>query len=94
MDKRRRQIIEGNEISEIWQVTLGGYQQKVMIDGRYRNNPIVICLHGGPGTPIPFNVGSRGLFPEVTEQLTLVCWDQLGSGANDHVIDDNFHIDD
>lgn len=94
MDKRRRQIIKTNEISEIWEVTLGGYQQKVMIDGRYRSNPIVICLHGGPGNPIPFNVGSRGLFPEVTEHLTLVCWDQLGSGVNDYVIDDRFHIDD
>lgn len=94
MDRKRRTIIERNEISEIWEVMLGGYQQKVMIDGRYKRNPIVICLHGGPGNPIPFNVGSRGLFPEITEHLTLVCWDQLGSGVNDHVIDDRFHIDD
>ncbi|MDO5558903.1 MAG: alpha/beta hydrolase [Oscillospiraceae bacterium] len=82
------------EISEICEIKLGGYLQKILIEGTKKSNPVVICLHGGPGSPIPFNVGSRGLFPEIKEYFTLVCWDQLGCGINNRVIDDSFHIDD
>lgn len=94
MNKSRRRIIENHEISEVCEMMLGGYLQKVMLDGKRKDNPIVICLHGGPGTPIPFNAGCRGLFPEVTEHVTLVCWDQLGCGINNRIIDDTFQIND
>lgn len=57
------------------------------------NLPIVITLHGGSGTPIPFSVGCRGLFPEFTDRFIMVYWDQLGCGINNYVIDDNFTID-
>lgn len=83
-----------SEISEVKEVNLGGYPQKILIDGQKKTNPAVICLHGGPGSPIPFSVGCRGLFPEITEKLTLVCWDQLGCGINNRPIDDSFKISD
>ncbi len=35
---------------------LGGYTQKVLIEGKSKNLPIVIVLHGVPRTPIPFPV--------------------------------------
>ena len=94
MNKKRKQIIESNEISEVCTADLGGYPQKIMLDGKSKSNPVVICLHGGPGTPIPFSVGCRGMFPDITEKVTLVCWDQLGCGINNHVIDDTFGIRD
>ena len=59
MDKQRKNVIDKNEISQIYNFDLGGYPQKVLIEGRSRKNPIVITLHGGPGTPIPFSVGCR-----------------------------------
>ncbi len=93
MNKKRKFTIENNEISEVTTVTLGGYPQKIMLDGKSKENPVVICLHGGPGTPIPFSVGCRGMFPDITDRVTLVCWDQLGCGINNHVIDDSFGID-
>lgn len=49
-----KKIKSNNEISELCFFSLGGYQQKVLIEGKSKNNPIVITLHGGPGTPIPF----------------------------------------
>lgn len=94
MNKARKQIIENNEISQVCEVELGGYRQKIMLEGKRKSNPVVVCLHGGPGTPIPFNVGCRGMFPEVTERVTLVCWDQLGCGINNRRIDDSFQIKD
>lgn len=93
MDKKRKSIIEGNEISELFTFNLGGYEQKVLIEGKSKSLPVVITLHGGPGTPVPFSVGCRGLFPEFTDKFIMVYWDQLGCGKNNHKIDDSFAID-
>lgn len=92
MNKARKAIIVSNEISELKTYILGGYSQKVLIEGKKKTNPIVIFLHG-LGTPFPFCVGCRGMFPELTEQFTMVYWDQLGSGINNHPIDESFSID-
>ena len=93
MNKKRKQIIAGNNVSKIYEWDLGGYSQKVLVEGKEENLPIVITLHGGPGTPIPFSVGCRGLFPEFTDQFIMVYWDQLGCGINNYEIDDSFTID-
>lgn len=93
MNKKRRAIIASNEISELKEYTLNGYAQKVLVEGKKRTNPIVIFLHGGPGSPIPFCEGCRGMFPELTEQFTMVYWDQLGCGINNCLIDDFFSVD-
>lgn len=92
MNKKRKAIIEQNEISELVTFSLGGYEQKVLIEGKSKNLPVVITLHGGPGTPIPFSVGCRGLFPEFTDKFIMVYWDQLGCGKNNYKIDDSFKI--
>lgn len=89
----KKEIQSHNEISELCTFSLGGYQQKVLIEGKSKDSPIVITLHGGPGTPIPFSVGCRGLFPLFTNQFIMVYWDQLGCGINNHIIDDTFSID-
>lgn len=94
MNRERKELLRTNEISEVCEVTLGGYPQKIMLDGKKRENPVVLFLHGGPGTPIPFSVGCRGMFPDITEKLTLVCWDQLGCGINNTPIGDSFSISD
>lgn len=93
MNAKRKAIIESHEISEMKTYTLGGRPQKVLIDGLKKSNPIVIFLHGGPGQPIPFSEGCRGMFPEITEKFTMVYWDQLGSGINNCPIDDSFTIE-
>ena len=89
---KRREIIKSNEISELYTFTLGGYPQKVLIEGKRRDLPVIITLHGGPGTPIPFSVGCRGLFPAFTDKFIMVYWDQLGCGINDHRLGDSFSI--
>lgn len=94
MTKKRRQIITDSEVSRIIELTLGGYPQKVLLDGKKKSNPVVIFLHGGPGSPLPFSVGCRGMFPDITESCIMVCWDQLGCGINNRPIDDHFTIRD
>lgn len=90
---KRKDTISNNKISELCSFSLGGYEQKVLIEGKREESPIVITLHGGPGTPIPFSVGCRGLFPVFTDEFIMVYWDQLGCGINNYVIDDTFSID-
>lgn len=91
MNKQRKKVIENNEVSLIKTYTLGGYEQKVLLDGKSKNNPILLFLHG-VGMPIPFSVGCRGMFPEFTEHFIMVYWDQLGCGINNHIIDDSFSV--
>ncbi len=93
MNKKRKEIIAGNAISNIYEWRLGGYDQKVLIEGKKEELPVVITLHGGPGNPVPFSVGCRGLLPEFTDHFIMVYWDQLGCGINNHVIDDTFTIE-
>lgn len=93
MDKRRKLIIEQNEISRLYTFSIGGVQQKVLVEGKKKELPIVINLHGGPGTPIPFSVGCRGIFPKFTDDFIMVYWDQYGCGINNAKIDDSFCID-
>lgn len=94
MNPQRKHIIEQNEISEIKTFLLGNIPQKVLIEGKYRDLPVVITLHGGPGTPIPFCVGCRGLFPEFTDRFIMVYWDQLGCGINDFKLKDKVCVGD
>lgn len=93
MNKKRRAVINSNEISEIKSFKLNGHDQKVLIEGKHSKLPIVISLHGGPGAPIPFSVGCRGMFPNFTDNFIMVYWDQYGCGINNSVIDDSFTID-
>ena len=93
MSNKRKSYISSCEVSSIESVKLGGYRQKIAIEGKSKKSPVVICLHGGPGSPIPFSVGCRGLFPDITDRLIMVYWDQLGCGINNREIDNSFSID-
>lgn len=94
MNIQMKQIIEQNEISKIYTLCLKRIPQKVLIEGKCKDLPVVITLHGGPGAPIPFSVGCRGLFPEFTDRFVMVYWDQLGCGINDYKLKDEFTVDD
>ena len=82
MNKKRKIVIQQNEISQVYTFDLGGYSQKVLVEGKSSELPIVIALHGGPGTPVPFSVGCRGMFPEFTDKFIMVYYP----------IDDRFKI--
>lgn len=94
MNKARKKYIQSCEVSELVDFNLGGYGQRVLIEGKSKDLPVVITLHGGPGSPVPFSVGCRGLFPEWTDKAIMVYWDQLGCGINNFKLDDGFGIDD
>jgi pimeloyl-ACP methyl ester carboxylesterase len=66
-------------------VEIGGIKQWIHIRGRDRRNPILLYLHGGPGTPMmpfayTFQTYLEGAF-------TVVEWDQRGAGKTYYASD-------
>ena len=82
MNRERKHCLESCEVSRLVRYELGGVEQKVTLEGRRADAPVVIFLHGGPGSPLPISVGTRGMFPDLTDRYVLAAWDQLGCGAN------------
>jgi pimeloyl-ACP methyl ester carboxylesterase len=66
-----------NGIDERKYVEIGGIKQWIQIRGRDRRNPVLCCLHGGPGaTWLPLTM----LFLSWEKEFTVVQWDQRGAG--------------
>lgn len=67
-----------NSIAEMKWVEIGGLEQWVLIRGLDRSNPILLILHGGPGT------SKTALFRAFNASLesyyTVVYWDQRAAG--------------
>src|SRR5229473_8503715 len=67
-----------NGIDEAMFVPIGGINQWITIRGINRDNPVVLFLHGGPGTPT--NLLDFPFAKAWTPSFTLVQWDQRGAG--------------
>lgn len=90
---KRKKYIQDCQVSQMKTYVLGGYPQKVLLEGKHKTAPVILYLHGGPGSPLPFCAGCRGVFPDMTDRFIMVYWDQLGCGINNYPIDDAFSID-
>ncbi|GHU61638.1 putative aminopeptidase YbaC [Clostridia bacterium] len=63
-------VIVGS-VAEIASVEIGGSVQKMIIRGEDENNPVILFLHGGPGSPeYPFTEEMRALL----EDDFIICW--------------------
>ncbi|UCD23743.1 MAG: alpha/beta hydrolase [Gemmatimonadota bacterium] len=69
-----------NGIAALEPVVLGGVEQWILIRGYDVTNPVLIYLHGGPGSPaIPYG---RFAFSGLEQDFTVVTWDQRGCGKS------------
>lgn len=66
-----------NGIDEGTYVKIGGIDQWIQIRGQDRNNPVLLCLHGGPGGSW---LAQTTLFLPWEKGFTVVQWDQRGAG--------------
>lgn len=66
--------------AELVEVELGGHQQWIQVRGTDRSNPVVLYLSGGPGQSD--QAFSRVLLEPLLGQITLVSWDQRGTGKS------------
>ena len=80
-----RKIVSDNGVEELLPLQVNGTTQWISVRGRDRHNPILLYLHGGPGSP---TMPEAYLFQSPWEDFfTVVQWDQRGTGktyaAND-----------
>lgn len=61
-------------------VLINGLMQKIHVIGTSQSNPILLFLHGGPGVCGRHNVIGRDC--DLTDDFTLVAWDQRGTGGS------------
>ena len=62
-------------IAVLEKLTIGGTKQSVLIRGRSCTNPVLLFLHGGPGTSEPGILRVHNL-PALESHFTVVVWDQ------------------
>jgi pimeloyl-ACP methyl ester carboxylesterase len=67
-------------IAALERVTLGGFEQTILVRGHERTKPVLLFVHGGPG------FGQLPLATRYSDQLerhfVVVHWDQRGAGAS------------
>jgi proline iminopeptidase len=67
-------------VSILEKVKLGGVNQWITIRGRNKDLPILLYLHGGPGSP---QTGAQQKYNrELEDHFLVVNWDQRGSGKS------------
>lgn len=72
-------ILKGS-ISAIEKVTLGGLEQYIIIRGQDSTKPVMLFLHGGPGSPeIAF---MKHFNTDIEKDFVMVYWEQRGSGKS------------
>lgn len=73
-----RKIVSQNGVEELLPLEINGITQWVSIRGRDRRNPILLFLHGGPGSPaMPDDYTFQSPWEDY---FTVVQWDQRGAG--------------
>lgn len=65
-------------VNETSYIDLNGQRQYVMMMGQKATNPVIIYLHGGPSSPDTCMTYSFSDY--LTDEYTVVCWDQRGCG--------------
>lgn len=81
MNRELGKIVSANGIDEAKYVSLGGARQWITIRGQDRRAPILLYLHGGPGSVIS---DWSYMFQRPWEDyFTVVHWDQRGFGRSE-----------
>lgn len=67
-------------IAEINSYTLGGYEQSVIIRGADTTLPVMLFLHGGPGSPEIAIM--KKMNPGLEKDFVVAYWEQRGAGKS------------
>ena len=77
-DSSGKEIPESISVIEKWKI--GGLDQYIIIRGSNKNNPVLLFLHGGPGSPeFAF---FRAQNKSIEKYFTVIHWEQRGSGKS------------
>jgi pimeloyl-ACP methyl ester carboxylesterase len=76
----RPSISPPKPIEDFFDVTLGGVRQKVLVQGKDARRPILLWLHGGPGSSAMLL--SHAYTQRLRNHFIVVNWDQRGAGLS------------
>lgn len=73
-----RKVVTGRGIEDSRAISINGIQQWINVRGKDTRNPILLLLHGGPGSPeTPYDWTFQTPWEDF---FTVVEWDQRGAG--------------
>lgn len=78
--RRETEITASDGVDSLEKVNLGGLEQWLLIRGWNRSNPVLLHLHGGPGSA---DISIARFFDtELVKHFTVIHWDQRGAGKS------------
>lgn len=72
-------VIQGSISEKVW-VEINGIKQGMFIRGENPQNPVILYLHGGPGTPMLQFITYLEKEECLEKYFTICYWDQRSSG--------------
>ncbi len=72
-------VIQGSISEKVW-VEINGIEQGMFIRGENPENPVILYVHGGPGTPLLQFISYLETSERLEKYFTICYWDQRGSG--------------
>ena len=69
-----------NGVNEQIYVQLNDQQEYITVSGKNTSNPVIISLHGGPGSPSTFS--DYYWHDYLTDDYTVIAWDERGCGRS------------
>lgn len=92
LSPRHTPTIQGeNAIAELLSIPVNGVQQWLLIRGEDKHKPVLLFVHGGPGTAQIAVM--RNYQKELEKHFVVVQWDQRGAGlsGNEPIPDDTYN---
>lgn len=78
---QKNKISVSTGIESLERVKLGGLDQWIYIRGVDQSKPVLLFLHGGPGSP-EMPMATKKFQGELEQEFVIVHWDQRGAGKS------------